>query len=82
VSSNDDELFKTSILLKELDKYLDISLKLIDLITVIELNILDNLIKNNLEVIAMLKEEKNFFKSSNLTFTYAKIECCTTIDKH
>ncbi|MDY9924379.1 DUF5677 domain-containing protein [Methanobacterium sp.] len=77
VSSNGDELFKTSIILEELDRYLDVLSKLIDLSIVIELNILDDLIKNNLEVIEKLKKEKNFFKNSNLTFTFAKIKCCT-----
>lgn len=74
IASNDDELFKTTVIIKELDNYLNLLFKLIDFATLVELNVLDDLIINNLKTFKVLNLTPHTFKSLNLNLAFNKLE--------
>jgi hypothetical protein len=64
------DLFETAVIPEELDKFLDIFHKVIDIGIAIELNILSNWIEQNGEVKAKLKERLPILKDLELSYGY------------
>jgi hypothetical protein len=64
------DLFETTVIPEELDKFLDIFHKVIDIGIVIELNILSDWIEQNGEVKAKLKERLPILKDLELSYGY------------